>query len=106
MAHGPGDGFFDFAETIVGGLERVTSKMPEPKSTKAKASAAPVKPAPAIAGPTTTAALIPASRFRIIEAIEDGAEIYVVTDGVSRAVCPTKAFAEQVLACLAAQGNR
>jgi len=42
--------------------------------------------------------------FTIVEAIEDGDDVYIVTNTIERATCSTRALAERICAALAGGG--
>lgn len=81
-------------------LATVTAQAPQ--VTQVAAPRLPVAQAKApIALPAATGVAAPS--FQIVEAIgEDGQTVYVVTNGKHNAECVTRAFADQVLAALAA----
>ena len=96
------DRFFDLVDHGVDHVERVLSRdkrlADRPRARKLRPSAAPGKPPTAV----STRALTLKSRFYIVEAVTpSGATEFVVTDGGSaRTVCPSRAFAEQILRSL------
>lgn len=99
---GIGGWFRAFEKLIDGAISADDAK----RATKAPAPATiGALPAGSTGTALTKAALARAHGFEIIEAIEDGAAVFVVTDGRERAVCGTPEFAARVLAGLGCVGK-
>ena len=88
------DSLFDLAEGVLDGFDRILGPENSPnRRPDAKATASRHDPRPS----RETSIAVAKRRFRVVEAInEDGADVWVVTDGRDRAECSSAAFAARV----------
>ncbi len=87
------DSLFDLADDILDGVDRVIGSNGSPiERVTQKRSTDRRSPAPLPSSSTAIAR----RHFRVIEAIEDGVNVWVVTDGYDRAECSSAVFAARV----------
>lgn len=99
------DRVFDLIDSVVGStdhaLDRVKRTEDQHRASRAKKAAPEVIDTTAAvkAPPSSSTAIAPARRFRIVESTtpETGVMIFVVTNGVQRAECTTRELAEKIL---------
>lgn len=82
----------DLAESVVGGLETVFGKS-KPKKAETTSSAM-LRPSTPSTQPALPTGAGPA--FQIVEALDDGKIVFVVTNGIDRAVCNNAELAKRV----------
>ncbi len=87
------DSLFDFADDVLDGVEQVLGP---PAERSAQPAPSPPSRRGSSAGSPSSSTVIVRRQFRVIEAIEDGDPVWVVTDGRDRAECSSAAFANRV----------
>ncbi len=90
------DSLFDLADDVLDGVEQALGSNGSPAERPARKSSAAASARRGSAPSSSSSTAVARRQFRVIEAIENGIDVWVVTDGYDRAECSSAAFAARV----------